>query len=250
MKNIIYLGIDQTGAKDSKGKPKPLPACLLQAQSLSFVYLDSLTTTELSKHVESSKLDKLLTCVDCVLGLPTDLKISWRQALSQLAYFEGYGRKPAQDYFRSISNNLIYRRRIELACKANSVFQEKPYQKNIQTGTFRIWKDLSSNPKDFYVPALEEKYFLYQLPLFEGYPSYSWKLLLGSKHRRPEALPELIKAHQIKVNWTKAHQDSVMKDPNLADAFLLALTMRHFKEDALKQRPHPEGWILGAPSRP
>ena len=246
MGNELYLGIDQTGARNARGQPKPLPACLLVDGKVSFFYLDSLSLKDLSKHIPSAQHQQLLTCIDCVLGLPVELRLPWREALELLEGYEGYGRKPAQEYFRALSKNHIYRRKVELLCRANSVFQEKPYQKNIQTGTFRFWKDLIANSRDFYVPALETRTRSNQLPLFEGYPSHSWKILLGTKHRRPESLSELIHTNKIKVVWNQVHQESVNKDPNLADAFLLALTIKTLKEEALQQTPHPEGWILGA----
>lgn len=246
MKNSIYLGIDQTGAVDKNGFPKPLPACLIENRSVHFFYLKSLSQNEIKKQLDKKDLRNLLICADCVFGLPVNLKFSWSQALQALENFAGYGRKPAQDYFRHLGQGEILRRKIETACSANSVFQEIPFQKNIQTGTFRIWKELSLNPQDFYIPALEKARFKDQIPLFEGYPSYSWKLIFSSKQRCPEDLSALIKLNIPDLDWTATHQNLVNKDKNLADAFLLALTMMKFETEALKQCPDPEGWILGA----
>lgn len=249
MKDVLYLGIDQTGAINQKGVPKPLPACLIRDKQIEFIYLDSFNQPEIKKRTGLNHLGRLLICVDCVFGLPQEMNLSWREALIKIGNFEGYGRIPAQNYFRHLAQNRFYRRKIEILCNANSVFKEKPFQKNIQTGTYRIWKDLSLKPDDFYVPALEKRNHTNQLPLFEGYPSYSWKIMLGSKKREPQQLSSLVKNNSLTLEWTSEHQKQVIKDPNLADAFLLALTMKTFKKEALKQSPSQEGWILGAPTK-
>lgn len=245
MKNLIFLGIDQTGAIDSNGNPKPLPACLINKKEIQFFYLKTLSKTAIQQQLQMNDLKNLLICVDSVLGLPEELNINWPSALEKIKRFPGYGRKPAKDYFRHLGQGQIFKRQIEIFCKANSVFAEKPFQKNIQTGTFRIWKELTLNLKDFYIPALENKKFATQLPLYEGYPSYSWKLLLKSNHRRPTELTELIVKNNLELNWSDEHQRKVNKDANLADAFVLALTILKLHKAAKKLKPHPEGWILG-----
>lgn len=244
--NWVYFGIDQTGAIDRNGIPKPLPACIIEKQNVRFFYLKSLNLQEIKKHVSADNLKNVLICVDCVFGLPLELNKSWPEAMELLQEFKNYGRQPAQDYFRALGDEKILLRQVEVLCNANSVFKEKPFQKNIQTGTYRIWKDLLLNKNNFYVPALKAREHKDQLPLFEGYPSYSWKLILDSSQRRPNEISKLLKKFKIKLNWNSTLQREVTKDPNLADALLLALTISKYRAQGLKQKPHPEGWILGA----
>lgn len=246
MKQWIYLGVDQTGAVDRKGVPKPLPACLLIENQVRFFYLKSFTVTSIESELETKKLESLLICVDCVLGLPKEIKTSWREAINFTKDFNGYGRAPAKDFFRTLGCGQRPRRQVELDCNANSVFQETPFQKNIQTGTFRIWKDLNSAPGDFYAPAIETQHSPNQLPIFEGYPSLSWKLLLKSRHRNASAIKALLKIHHPEIKWNKKHQEHVNRDSNLSDAFLLALTMKQFRSEAFTSTPSPEGSIMGA----
>src|SRR5690606_15146623 len=66
---------------------------------------------------------------------------------------------------------------------ANSVFQSRPYQKNIQTGTYRIWKDLTSGGPTRWAniwPFETERSELLDAPwIFEGFPSLLWREVLG-----------------------------------------------------------------------
>lgn len=245
----IYLGIDQTGAiyqnGRQKGQPKPLPSCLIEKDQIHFFYLKSLSQKDIESHIDRKKFKRLLICADCVLGLPESMSLSWRQALSQIQNFDAFGRIPASQFFKSLGKGKVPRRAIEIECKANSVFQEKPFQKNIQTGTFRLWKEMSKNESDFYVPALEVQKDPERLRIYEGYPSLSWKLLLSAKKRQPEALRVLLQRKGIKVKFQSEHSRLVKKDPNLADALLLALTIQKYRTDALSLKPHIEGSILG-----
>lgn len=245
LKKNIFLGIDQTGAIDAKGKPRPLAACLIRKKSVTFLYLATFSKEEILKKVKLSESESLLICVDCVLGLPKELNLTWRSALKKIRKTKHFGRRAAIDFFGKIGKGQIFRREIEILCHANSVFAEKPYQKNIQTGTFRIWKDISMHEKDFYAPALENKISSGQIAIYEGYPSFSWRLLFGSKTRQPKNLTKFIKSEKLLLHWTRKHQSSVEVDPNLADAFLLALTMKNFNKPVLKMKPQNEGWILG-----
>ncbi len=239
------MGIDQTGAVDRKGKPRPLPACLIRNKSVTFFSLSEFSKKEILDKVQPSKDEEILICVDCVLGLPKALKLTWRDALKRLKNFEGYGMQVAQNYFREIGNGKVQRREIEIACNANSVFKEKPFQKNIQTGTYRIWKDISSSEADFFAPALEKRSNPSQILIFEGYPSLSWRILFNSPRRQPLELSKIIAIQKVAIRWTKEHQAKVDQDPNFADAFVLAMTMKKFKTAALSTKPSVEGWILG-----
>lgn len=246
MKDLVFIGIDQTGAVNSKGVPHFLPVCVLRRSNIEFFYLRSLSRKELDQTLKTSPDETILVCVDCVLGLPLELKISWRQALQLISLHEGYGMAIAKKFFAKLGSGERPRRRVEVLCNANSVFTEKPFQKNIQTGTFRIWKEVSLNPKDFYVPALERAKAKNQIPLFEGYPSLSWRELFGTLNREPKCLTALMRSNFKDLRWTKKHQHMIDSDVNLADALVLALALRKNFNSALKRKKHPEGWILGA----
>lgn len=245
LKKNIYLGVDQTGAIDSNGKPHPLPACLIRKNSVSFFYLASFSKEEMFKKIKPSDAENLLICVDCVLGLPKELRLTWRNALKKIKKTKHYGRQAAIDFFGKIGKGQIIKRKIEILCQANSVFAEKPYQKNIQTGTFRIWKDISIHELDFYAPVLENQITSEQIAIYEGYPTLSWRLLFKSTTRQPKNLTKFIKGKKILLEWTRKHQSSVDLDSNLADAFVLALTMKKFILQAMAMKPQNEGWILG-----
>ena len=189
MGKTLHVGIDQTGAIDRSGTPHPLPACLINGQEVTFFYLDSFSKKDLLKNIKS--INNLVICVDCVLGLPQELALPWRKTLELIQAHQGYGRIPAKNFFLSLSDGRIIRRQIEIACNANSVFKEKPFQKNIQTGTYRIWKDIAKAPADFAVPFLMEVPKKNQIPIYEGYPTLSWKLLFNLKFRQPEKFFDL-----------------------------------------------------------
>lgn len=243
--DFIFVGIDQTGAVDRLRRPRPLPACVIADQYVSFHYLASFSSQELVRITDNWPRQLTLTCVDCVFGLPRDLPMNWREALVHIKKSPSYGRESAQNFFRKIGKGHMLKRKIEIAIGANSVFQEKPFQKNIQTGSYRIWKDISQESESFFLPALEKKKYKNSLTLVEGYPSYSWKLIFDVSRREPSKLATLIKKKKINVRWSVQHQKAVLRDPNLADAFLLALTAQKFYPTIKDLKPNQEGWILG-----
>jgi len=252
MKAIVYLGVDQTGAIDRVGKPKPLPACALQGSKADFFYLDRFHPDEIRGRYPDAECQLI---IDCVLGLPDELgcPLKWREVISQTLEWQGFGRKVAADFFHSLREERVAtqipRRAIEIHLGANSVFQEHPFQKNIQTGTFRFWKEIASAGSGFRAPWVEgfgtKAQRLKYLPIFEGYPTLVWKKLLKSSSRNPENLGLLLKAAKFQVRWTPKHQALVQKDPNLADAFVLALAGSLWLSKEAQRKTNPEGWILG-----
>lgn len=256
--NLSLFGIDQTGATDKKGNPRPLPACWIRKNEITFLYLPSLAkktildainantgresgekgalnngSDEAQKTFELSKRKvPILVCLDCVIGLPASLGIEWRTAVEMTASQIGFGRRPAQEFFSGLSSHQgqFPRRSCELRLKANSVFQIYPFQKNIQTGTYRIWKDIAQNSRDFYAPVVESSPSS-SIPIFEGYPSHSWKKIFGKNIRDPKSLTELMRVRFPALDWDESHQIKVDKDPNLADALVLALTLFELVND-------------------
>lgn len=241
----VYVGVDQTGAVTRKQVPRPLPACLIRGRKVSFHYLNSFSRTEFEKIIPDISVARPLICVDCVFGLPQKLSHSWLKVMQLIKKSDGYGRKPAENFFKQLGGGQILRRKIEIALGGNSVFQEKPFQKNIQTGSYRIWKDISQKSEDFYLPALELRKSHRQLTIVEGYPTYSWKILFAVSKRSPSQLHSLVKQHRLTLNWNPKLQKAVAKDPNLADAFILALMAKKFKRSISSLNPQKEGSILG-----
>lgn len=248
----IYLGVDQTGAVRADGTPKPLAAAVLANGRIRPVFLDQLTARCLREMLESSDLSSLRVVVDCVLGLPKDVKPRFREGLRRSLRTSGYGRPPARLFFESFEcGEDLPRRQVEIQQRANSVFQTHPFQKNIQTGTFRIWKELASEPEWYCLPYLDGQFSPGLTPIFEGYPSLAWRKLLQVKSRQPEKLGALMKKHFPKIRMEREDQKKIERDPNLADAAVLALAGSVW----LERRPFfwpprsvakYEGWILGA----
>ena len=251
MKQWVFVGIDQTGAVRKNGSPKPLPACYIRNNHPHFFYLPTLSKNLLQQATQIDAKEEIIIGLDCVLGLPEALckNISPREAMERTKNFPGYGRAVAKDFFEQLSPSDKPRRKIEARLGANSIFQDKPYQKNIQTGTFRCWKELALAGDDFCFPAIEpieNQPTNTAIKVFEGYPSFSWKKLLGTKTRDVNQLSSLIKQCFPEISWRAEHQAAIQKDANLADAFLLALAIREDLEQALNIQPHHEGWILGS----
>lgn len=243
---MIFLGVDQTGAVNLKGEPRPLPACLLQEDEVTFFYLKNFCQKRIESFVSKDEIKSLQIALDCVIGLPQEISVSWRHATRMTLNFDGFGKKPARDFFEHLGKGRVPKRQIEIICKANSVFQEKPFQRNIQTGTFRLWKEIAMSEKDFFAPLLESPVSSRAIPIYEGYPSLAWRLLLGFKTRKPSQLASRLKSINTELKWTKFHQNQVEKDPNLADAFVLAFALKKNMKKLKAKGTEKEGWIIGA----
>lgn len=242
-----FLGIDQTGAINKLGVPRPLASCYICSNSkVHFFYLNELSKKPIFDQINLHDTDEILIAVDCVFGLPQELKLNWDEVVTLIHQCPNYGQKQAQNFFFKLSNGIILKRQIEIILKAQSVFQEKPFQKNIQTGTFRLWKDYAQNRADFYISAIEFRKNPKQIALYEGYPTLAWKILFNCKKREPLRLSQLLKNSKFGVQISSDQQSLINKDPNFADAFVLALllqTQDPFND--LPVKPTPEGHILG-----
>jgi hypothetical protein len=243
---MIYLGMDQTGAVDAIGRPKPIPVCLLDGNQFHLALLKTFDLDLILGAFPNRDLSQLIICLDCVLGVPAELGLTWREAVKMTLDQEGFGKGPAQKYFRSLGKGRIYRRRVESVCKANSMFQERPFQKNIQTGTFRFWKEMAQRPDWFYAPWVLNEISSSRIPLIEGYPSLAWKLLFQVRSRQPDQLLLLLNQFYPDLKWSVAQQKQVEKDPNFADAVVLALAAKVFYSKIWDRQPSIEGWILGS----
>ncbi len=239
----------------------------------------------------------MIVLVDCVLGLPEavfpkekSIRDLFRQASFHLEHCHlPAGRTRAADYFKmllagvkmgvSISNDQFPRRTSERIARSNSVFQIHPFQKNIQSGTYRIWGDLGQKvnatkgtitadmlhiwPQDLAnlkAPRVSKKHRA--ISIAEGYPTYYWKNLFNSASREPKQLAELATNTFAKYgrriiceNW-----DLVAEKPDLADAAVLAMSAWILDQGGWFSKKWPsffrdepeiglilksEGWIAG-----
>lgn len=310
-----YLGVDQTGAviKHSGGRVyRPLPAVIAlpgENRTIQIVVasrnqkppgLTSFDPTEIVALVEPyvGVPSDIVVLADCVFGLPSNMRrgdAALRKLLTLAATYdsvtvEPLGRQRSASFFRHILKELSPDqnddkkwplRRCELLASSNSVFQEHPFQKNIQSGTYRIWCDLGRSldnqnghkvlfwPHDFTtgLPAKDatDSHAARSdqiMTIAEGYPSLYWRTFFGAKTRRPEDLQTLATAALKDLGWslTCPHWESITNDPDTADAAVLALAAFIMQSSSqLFQRrlscdPNPsatifhadfEGWIAG-----
>lgn len=242
-----WVGIDQTGALDKSGRPKKLPACSINSVGqIQFFYLEQLSKVSFFNNIKDYSTADIKIAVDCVLGLPIDLNLDWSAVINQIIQTQGYGKKVAQEFYTQLAQGLIYKRQAEILLKAQSVFQDKPFQRNIQTGTFRLWKEYAKSRSDFYIPSLERAQSSQQIPLYEGYPTLAWKILFKVKKREPQNLVNLLNLSSYELRIDNNQEKQILNDFNLADAFVLALLLKTTDPKKLPQNPSKEGHILGA----
>lgn len=249
MKFEIFVGIDQTGAVDSKGLPKPLSVSVIDHTQirkkfftgLKLKKLDHANLTELIQScVPHFKNQSVLVCVDAVLGLPIESKTTIHQILKASRDYSlnkrPYGALTAHTFFNQfLKNETLPHRVIELQVKANSVFKLKPFQRNIGCGSYRILKELAESPGWFGIWPFEKAQT--QFIIAEGYPTYLWKSLFGSKKRDLAILAAQFKSLHFRTL-------------DEADSFILALGALKFESQiSLKvtQIAKKEGWMLGVP---
>lgn len=269
MRFNVFIGIDQTGATSKSGKPKPLPAAVVTSAGrqlvLSVSTLKSLTKDSIDSFLETENLElnrsgELAIAVDCALGLPEEvfprgqtLFDLFRDANTYKYEGRAHGRKTADHFFKRFleGTDQFPRRQCEVMAKANSIFQLQPFQKNIGCGTFRIWKELGSKNKWFHLWPIERLSLVFPT-IFEGYPTLVWKKIFGLKKRSPR---DLIEAAEKKIGMeiavSEATRELLIKDPNYADAAVLALGAYYLDQaeeltDTLDIPARTkEGWIMG-----
>lgn len=282
LKTII--GIDQTGACKKNGEEaKALPVVLGFKKNHQWRFITSIENQKLTlKALNLAELESLLSqwnpkvdwestaiIVDCVLGLPQSISPKkvrpdiWKKIFEASQFqspYGNYGRKPAEEFFLKFLPKKAEgfpKRVCEKWSKSNSVFQSRPFQKNIQTGTFRLWRDIGQAgkpwakiwPYDLIEPSLRSK----GPWLFEGYPSLIWQKYLSCRHRYPILLKRQAtkKLKEFEVDdW-----EILTKCPDHADAFVLSWGAAYleqcnqlwvpFSGFEEKMKKLQEGWILG-----
>lgn len=293
----VYFGVDQTGALTRKGgPPKPLPAALLiedpSGPRLSLANLPSLNQKCIAEALATRGLEpqKVEILVDCVLGLPTEalrevgntsMNLLFQKAFRYQKKF-GLGRKSAEEFFaREFSSvyemNELPRRACERLAKANSVFQSRPYQRNIQTGTFRIWSDLGGDLESALARDQErigtpraDWFWLWRhepyerkpktsrrIWIGEGYPSLSWRTIANAKTREPESLMKTLRGRFPELKLPRlSPRGPVAMSADHADAVVLAVHLwsqkgfeGHDSNSSERETKalafQGEGWIFG-----
>lgn len=306
----IYLGVDQTGAvvrRVTGSVYRPLPAAI--AIPLENQTIEIRAATRSGKPIHLDKFDpecvasvflsngitatETIALVDCVLGLPSSMRRtgdSLRRLLTRASAFDANtaipaGRKRAAAFFQGILDKsgcgLTAKggwplRHCEKITSSNSVFQEHPFQKNIQSGTYRIWCDLGRSvekkqdmdlrfwPHDFsrQGSGMRPK-GTPSMIIAEGYPSLYWRKIFGLASRQPAELRDAAKHAMKLLGWSVRCRDweVIESDPDLADAVVLALAalvmdvshdlFQDFNISTAATRqdhftPEFEGWIAGA----
>jgi hypothetical protein len=272
-----FVGIDQTGAIRSRRGvvvARPLEAALLRPDAqdparwrLESMRLDSVSQSEIRRAVGPVPLARVALALDCVFGLPSEVGLGqgslWELMRSTHETGPGapaYGMEAAERYFKrfGVRAARLPTRSCEKLARANSVFVTRPFQKNIQTGTFRIWKDLAqtarwANVWPFDLPELGGRPLSAAPWVFEGFPSLLWRELLGSRTRDPRALPRILRARfpEIRVK----DPSGLAANPDRADAAVLAVGAWALQRAQALRIPFPgflrtpelacEGWIMG-----
>ncbi|MEN9722465.1 MAG: hypothetical protein RJB38_451 [Pseudomonadota bacterium] len=271
----VFVGIDQTGAvlpgsNGLRARPLPWAAVIVDRQSarlstssqgLERLHLDVIDTALRSQsRVEADEANiGIAVLVDAVLGLPR-MSVLWSEALARLAPLpRRFGRQPAAAFFSSLlgGKELIPTRLCEQWARANSVFRELPYQKNIQTGTFRVWQDLISDPRREEWAIWPYSRQSQRYTLFEGYPSLMWRQLARQWVRDRSRLAGWL--FEQKIEFTSEDESRFSASADLADAVMLAVSgwILHrrgiliepfpgfFESATFSDRASVEGWIAG-----
>jgi hypothetical protein len=265
MKVDWILGIDQVGATVGR-RPKRLPYALLVNQGGVWILrkppklcaqgLAHLNKEALDLLIPDWKLKKGVIAVDAVLGLArecsvsqTKLKVRFKEARQKYSYGKSSGEKHFASYCSELSSTNFPRRLCEMRAKANSVFVTIPAQKNIQTGTHRIWLDLGEDTSWFELwPSGRDSA---AVVVAEVYPSFLWKNIFGFSQREPEMVSKVFKHAQVRVANALL---KIYREPNWADSAVAALGAKQILESGPKELwlapknnrcAKYEGWMLG-----
>ena len=265
----IFVGIDQTGAckPGQPHLPRPLPMAWFHPESRRLEIIPEGLAgfdPELMAKITGSPPGDLTVLVDCVLGLPSEIQKShgFEASLGRLRELERenpcapFGRKAAEQFFAEIleqgwpardGRRPYPEREAERLAGANSVFRRHPFQKNIQTGTYRIWRELSRLRDSVQLWPMDQPEKA-GAKIHEGYPSLIWRAYLGFKTRAPAKLATHLKEQGVLLSPETARRISA--DADLADAAVLAFGGFLLEAKGLLLAPNQpkartEGWIAG-----
>ncbi|MEY4631421.1 MAG: hypothetical protein RIQ81_1541 [Pseudomonadota bacterium] len=284
-------GVVELRALDRHGKALKLPAFTPAAIRLL------LRENDLADRQHQKKEADVAVLVDSVLGLPYAKNLHpfqlrdffYKAATHEKNSKEKPGRERAADFFDgllrqyykptpSLGTAPFPRRICEAISGSNSVFQKHPFQKNIQSGTYRIWcdlghalipgEDLTAEPSIWPHDHLQAtRTASKSMIIAEGYPSFYWRHLFSAPSRQPLNI-ESLTIHEFEKRKLKLACDSwqvLKKDPDAADAAILALSaflldLNHELFPDLRESPAArqsrqlsqilvEGWIVAVTPR-
>jgi hypothetical protein len=271
---------------DARGaKPKLLAGLKLDSFSQNSIE-ELLRNVGLSTSAIIVRSSRTAVLADAVFGLPAHawpaaepgsetLRALFAKAATDTRSRKGYGLKPAATFFSEVLRDSVQAsptagsrfknseslavpypvRDCEILAKANSVFRTHPFQKNIQCGTYRFWRDLGTYGSDWiHLRYFERaKEFRRDRPiLFEAYPSLIWREALGLQTRDRTKLSSALHAFgDVDISATAV--DLMVKDSDHADACILALGGYWLAKKSLlidgctsnDPKLAREGWIVG-----
>jgi hypothetical protein len=140
-----------------------------------------------------------------------------------------FGMQVSESFFKQFHNQSksFSKRHCEEISGSNSIFTTRPFQKNIQTGSFRIWRDLVTESRAPWLniwPFNSEKSFDSKSAwLFEGYPSLFWQQYLEIPRRNSKLLIQALKSPTLNRMVEFDVFSQIESDPDLCDAAVLAL---------------------------
>jgi len=244
------LGVDQTGAKGKLGFAKPLPASLIldvggSPRLCSPLFLSSLNKKSiemlLAEQDFACEWHEVLIVADCVLGLPKKVIGNHNPLKKILNLMDkafssgGLGLRDGELFFSKICHPLKLDdgdllRIQEKTLNCLSVFKSKPFQRNVQTGTYRIWSDLGNGKEylNFNIWPYQQKEK--RAYLCEGYPAHAMKV---------------VKLEAVKATLNIDIFSELSKDHK--DATALALLGVLFFDSSNEIKEITEGCILTAP---
>lgn len=284
-----FLGVDQTGAAIANGKKaKPLKVCLIKQQERHWhgyteyngkpLTLEGFTPSAFKNLLSKLEIDcplaEIVIVADCVLGMPHSLwpqkgksegaRNLWRlfqQTSSHEVKGAIYGRNVSEIFFSRFFNGSETppKRHCEKLSGSNSLFTTRPFQKNIQTGSYRIWRDLTAETNQPWLniwPFNTLDNYSRNLPwLFEGYPSLLWKNIFGLPQRKNNLLIEQLNSRPLQRVFRFSDFRHLKLDADLCDATVLAISGVLLQDKKKLFTPFPnfwklphlqtEGWICG-----
>ena len=272
-----WIGIDQTGAAlDGGKKAVSLPVVRVRADGEMLVVQDAEWWETL--HFSEQRIGegvRTAIVLDCVLGLSVavqkmhPLAADVRKLLEYAASHPKnsgeriYGRDVAAEFFAEFAIEGDSLRECERMSGAQSVFKTIPWQRNIQTGTWRMWYELGrsiiSNAASVKIWPQEAEAADAQLWLFEAWPTLLWKAWLRQTSRRlesgPQALATMVAEAGLQLRISKDMRGLVLKDANVADSLVMAVSAAVMDHMGVLMNPWPgfgahptartEGWIIG-----
>lgn len=263
-----FVGVDQTGAARRGGlAAAPLPCVALQREG-RWLLVPGARGGVLARAFSPSFVDTdgaTAVLVDAVLGLPAaDARAAGLPLGEQLlpslldraTSFRGpagrrYGREVGAAFYAGLRGPGDGLREVDRRVGASSVFTTVPWQRNVQTGTWRVLRELAASPGWLAVwPFTSPDARGARGWLLEAWPTLAWRLL-GSDRRRPDRLGAFAEVHGVSVHPEVGR--AVARSPDVADAAVLALlggllaAAGDLVEPVGAGPAADEGWIAGVP---